>query len=188
MQRGASRHGRARARAARAARLRRRPTTRPAGSRARSTASTIVAAYPFTRPRVGAPGTISLAALPRQGRRAQLLAVLLPALHARGAGRLGRRQALGRQAASSSSASTSRICPGPATAFMRRFHITYPVIADDGPLIGHYGVTGYPETFFIDKHGRVIPLPPNRRPGRAHHRRRDARRSSPPGSGRRSHR
>ena len=36
-----------------------------------------------------------------------------------------------------------------------------PVISDDGPLIGHYGVTGYPETFFIDRHGRVIPLPHN---------------------------
>ena len=51
---------------------------------------------------------------------------------------------------------------GPATKFMRRFDITYPVISDDGPLIGHYGVTGYPETFFIDRHGRVIPLPPNK--------------------------
>ena len=50
---------------------------------------------------------------------------------------------------------------GPATKFMQRFHITYPIIADDGPLIGHYGVTGYPETFFIDRRGRVIPLPPN---------------------------
>ena len=50
---------------------------------------------------------------------------------------------------------------GPATKFMKRFHITYPILADDGPLIGHYGVTGYPETFFIDRHGRVIPLPPN---------------------------
>jgi cytochrome c biogenesis protein CcmG/thiol:disulfide interchange protein DsbE len=51
---------------------------------------------------------------------------------------------------------------GPATKFMQRFHITYPIIADDGPLIGHYGVTGYPETFFIDRHGVVIPLPPNK--------------------------
>jgi cytochrome c biogenesis protein CcmG/thiol:disulfide interchange protein DsbE len=50
--------------------------------------------------------------------------------------------------------------PGPATKFMDRFHITYPIIADDGPLVGHYGVTGYPETFFIDKRGRVIPMPP----------------------------
>ena len=45
---------------------------------------------------------------------------------------------------------------------MRRFDITYPVISDDGPLIGHYGVTGYPETFFIDRRGRVVPLPKNR--------------------------
>ncbi|HWE80209.1 MAG TPA: TlpA disulfide reductase family protein [Gaiellaceae bacterium] len=51
---------------------------------------------------------------------------------------------------------------GPATAFMKRFDITYPVIPDSGPLIGHYGVTGYPETFFIDKRGVVIPLPPNK--------------------------
>ena len=51
---------------------------------------------------------------------------------------------------------------GPATKFMERFHITYPIVADAGPLIGHYGVTGYPETFFIDRHGVVIPLPPNK--------------------------
>src|SRR4029077_17726047 len=51
---------------------------------------------------------------------------------------------------------------GPATKFMRRLGITYPVISAGGPLIGHYGVSGYPETFFIDKHGRVIPLPPNK--------------------------
>ena len=56
---------------------------------------------------------------------------------------------------------------GPATKFMKRFDITYPVISDDGPLIGHYGVTGYPETFFIDKRGRVIPLPTNSAPARS---------------------
>ena len=50
---------------------------------------------------------------------------------------------------------------GPAPKFMKRFDITYPVISDDGPLVGHYGVTGYPETFFIDRNGRVVPLPPN---------------------------
>jgi len=49
--------------------------------------------------------------------------------------------------------------PGPATKFMHRFDITYPVIADDGPLISLYGVTGYPETFFIDKRDKVIPMP-----------------------------
>lgn len=45
----------------------------------------------------------------------------------------------------------------PALKFMRRFGITYPNIADDLGLTGHYGVTGYPETFFIDRRGRVVP-------------------------------
>jgi cytochrome c biogenesis protein CcmG/thiol:disulfide interchange protein DsbE len=46
---------------------------------------------------------------------------------------------------------------GPARAFIKRYGITYPVITDDGPMIGHYGVTGFPETFFVDKRGRVVP-------------------------------
>jgi len=46
---------------------------------------------------------------------------------------------------------------GPALKFLRRFDITYPIVADDLALTGHYGVTGYPETFFIDRHGRVVP-------------------------------
>jgi cytochrome c biogenesis protein CcmG, thiol:disulfide interchange protein DsbE len=45
---------------------------------------------------------------------------------------------------------------GPALKFMHRFDITYPIVADDLSLTGHYGVTGYPETFFIDRKGRVV--------------------------------
>jgi cytochrome c biogenesis protein CcmG/thiol:disulfide interchange protein DsbE len=45
----------------------------------------------------------------------------------------------------------------PALKFMRRFGITYPTVADNLALTGHYGVTGYPETFFIDRRGRVVP-------------------------------
>jgi cytochrome c biogenesis protein CcmG/thiol:disulfide interchange protein DsbE len=45
----------------------------------------------------------------------------------------------------------------PALKFIHRFGITYPIVADDLSLTGHYGVTGYPETFFIDKRGRVVP-------------------------------
>jgi cytochrome c biogenesis protein CcmG/thiol:disulfide interchange protein DsbE len=45
---------------------------------------------------------------------------------------------------------------GPALKFMRRFNITYPIVADDLALTGHYGVTGYPETFFVDRRGRVV--------------------------------
>ncbi len=46
---------------------------------------------------------------------------------------------------------------GPARAFIKRFAIGYPIVSDDGPLVGHYGVTGYPETFFVDRRGRVVP-------------------------------
>src|SRR6185295_12731859 len=46
---------------------------------------------------------------------------------------------------------------GPALKFMKRFNITYPSVADNLSLTGRYGVTGYPETFFIDRLGRVIP-------------------------------
>ena len=120
----------------------------------------IVPAYPFTRPRVGAPGT---SASPRCAARSSCSTSGSPtARRARTRRRSSRRsRSSGRARTSSSSGSTSRISPGPATKFMRRFDITYPMIADDGPLIGHYGVTGYPETFFIDRRGRVIPLPPN---------------------------
>jgi cytochrome c biogenesis protein CcmG/thiol:disulfide interchange protein DsbE len=46
---------------------------------------------------------------------------------------------------------------GPARAFLERFDITYPNVADGGRLVGRYGVTGYPETFFIDRLGRIVP-------------------------------
>ena len=46
---------------------------------------------------------------------------------------------------------------GPALKFLKRFDITYPIVADDLSLTGHYGVTGYPETFFIDRRGRIVP-------------------------------
>ena len=43
-----------------------------------------------------------------------------------------------------------------ARAFTRRYGVTYPNVYDGkGSLIGRYGVTGYPETYFIDAQGRV---------------------------------
>jgi len=48
---------------------------------------------------------------------------------------------------------------GPAQKFMKRFGINYTNVADDGSLVGRFGVTGYPETFFVDRRGRVIPVP-----------------------------
>ena len=45
----------------------------------------------------------------------------------------------------------------PALKFLRRFDITYPIVADDLSLTGDYAVTGYPETLFIDRRGRLVP-------------------------------
>jgi hypothetical protein len=47
---------------------------------------------------------------------------------------------------------------GPAQAFMRRYGVAYASIYDGvGTLGGKFGITGTPETFFIDRSGRVIP-------------------------------
>ena len=44
-----------------------------------------------------------------------------------------------------------------ARAFVERFELTFP-IAFDGPgdTVAPYGVTGFPETFVIDREGRVV--------------------------------
>ena len=44
-----------------------------------------------------------------------------------------------------------------ARAFMKRFGLTFPVVYDGpGDNLGGYGVTGFPETFVLDREGRVI--------------------------------
>jgi cytochrome c biogenesis protein CcmG, thiol:disulfide interchange protein DsbE len=46
---------------------------------------------------------------------------------------------------------------GDARNFVRRFGLTYPIVRDrDGGLLGRWGVTGAPESFFIDRDGRVV--------------------------------
>jgi cytochrome c biogenesis protein CcmG, thiol:disulfide interchange protein DsbE len=43
-----------------------------------------------------------------------------------------------------------------ARAFLRRYGVTYPNVYDGkGWTLGRYGLTGYPETYFIDTRGRV---------------------------------
>ena len=49
---------------------------------------------------------------------------------------------------------------GPALKYIQRFGITYPNVADNLTVTGKYGVTGYPETYFIDQSGQAIPLAP----------------------------
>lgn len=44
-----------------------------------------------------------------------------------------------------------------ARRFMRRFELTFPIVYDGpGDTIGGYGVTGFPETFVLDREGRVV--------------------------------
>ena len=47
---------------------------------------------------------------------------------------------------------------GPAKAYLKRYGVEYSSVYDGaGILAGKFGVTGTPETFFIDRRGRVIP-------------------------------
>ena len=46
---------------------------------------------------------------------------------------------------------------GDARAFMRKYGATYPSVRDPGRgTADRYGATGIPETFFIDRRGRVV--------------------------------
>lgn len=44
-----------------------------------------------------------------------------------------------------------------ARRFARRYGLTFPVVHDrDKSMIGRFGVTGYPETYFVDRSGRIV--------------------------------
>ncbi len=44
-----------------------------------------------------------------------------------------------------------------ARSFMQRFGVTYPVVYDGkGSTLGRYGVNGFPETFFVDRNGKLV--------------------------------
>jgi cytochrome c biogenesis protein CcmG/thiol:disulfide interchange protein DsbE len=44
-----------------------------------------------------------------------------------------------------------------AKRFLSRFGITYPIVYDgQGSTLGKWGVTGFPETFFVDRQGRLV--------------------------------
>ena len=43
--------------------------------------------------------------------------------------------------------------------FVRRQHITYPVVRDvSGNFVRSFGATGVPETFVINRQGRIVAL------------------------------
>jgi cytochrome c biogenesis protein CcmG/thiol:disulfide interchange protein DsbE len=46
-----------------------------------------------------------------------------------------------------------------AQAFVRRYGLDYPVVRDvDGSFATRYGVTGMPESFVVDRRGRIVAL------------------------------
>jgi cytochrome c biogenesis protein CcmG, thiol:disulfide interchange protein DsbE len=45
-----------------------------------------------------------------------------------------------------------------AAGFVDRYDVGYTIVRDGaGSTLGHWGVTGLPETFFVDRRGRVVP-------------------------------
>jgi cytochrome c biogenesis protein CcmG, thiol:disulfide interchange protein DsbE len=46
---------------------------------------------------------------------------------------------------------------GDARRFMRKYGMTYPVVHDGpGETLGDWDLTGFPETFFVDRRGRLV--------------------------------
>ena len=46
---------------------------------------------------------------------------------------------------------------GDAKRFMRKYKLTYPNVHDGpGNVLPKYGVTGFPETYFVDRRGRLV--------------------------------
>jgi cytochrome c biogenesis protein CcmG/thiol:disulfide interchange protein DsbE len=47
---------------------------------------------------------------------------------------------------------------GDARSFLRHYKVSYPVVHDGSgeKVVGPYGLTGYPETFFVDRKGRLV--------------------------------
>jgi cytochrome c biogenesis protein CcmG/thiol:disulfide interchange protein DsbE len=46
---------------------------------------------------------------------------------------------------------------GDARKFMARYGLTYPIVHDGkGSTLGSYGITGFPETFFVDRQGNLV--------------------------------
>ena len=46
---------------------------------------------------------------------------------------------------------------GFTTVFVARYRLTYPIVHDGpGSSLGRFGLTGFPETWWIDRHGRLV--------------------------------
>ena len=45
-----------------------------------------------------------------------------------------------------------------ARAFVSKHGLTYTLLHDPGATYDRYGLTGVPETFFVDRRGRLVPI------------------------------
>jgi len=46
---------------------------------------------------------------------------------------------------------------GDAKRFVARYRLTYPIVHDGrGSTLGRFGVSGFPETWFVDREGRLV--------------------------------
>ena len=45
-----------------------------------------------------------------------------------------------------------------ARSFAEKHGLTYPLLHDPGATYSRYGLTGVPETFFVDRRGRLVPI------------------------------
>jgi cytochrome c biogenesis protein CcmG, thiol:disulfide interchange protein DsbE len=44
-----------------------------------------------------------------------------------------------------------------ANRFVDRYKLSYPILRDKhGSTLGHYGISGFPETWFVDRRGRLV--------------------------------
>jgi cytochrome c biogenesis protein CcmG, thiol:disulfide interchange protein DsbE len=43
-----------------------------------------------------------------------------------------------------------------AQKFMQKYHLTYPLVVDDGDLVQEFGITAYPTTIFFDAQGKEV--------------------------------
>ena len=92
----------------------------------------------------------------REGRGAQLLGLVVRPVQ-RGGADARRPPRSTSESASWCSASTSTTSTSDARKFARKFRLTYPLVHDDHKITSpKYGLTGVPETFFIDRTGKLV--------------------------------
>ena len=125
----------------------------------RARASTRWRPTPATRcPGSPAPTAASLASLARQGRRAELLGLLVRTLPGRGAAARARPEPAAAPRRDRARRDLSRRLAR-LRSFVRRYHLTYPNLRDNtGDFAHSYGTDQLPESFVIDRQGHIVAI------------------------------